>query len=284
MASQGRFILGVAVAVVACTTPLKLVSDDAAGVLGVYVVSNEDATVEMPFVPLGDATPGSFLSGCFIGDGGPFSDILYRLSLADSSYTNAVYSSSLGAWLDPATGEESGMTASRGDTLLFSPGNDEGLGFYVYGRVPGLAPYSGLPRIRSMAVSPEDGTVDLEVLAKGRATDIMAQETLNGYPTNAPWAHVDRVSAGSAASFVWRDLLPTAGARLYLASDATRDTDGDGLPDALELRVYGTSPYLRDTDGDGIDDAAENDPDANYVTRTTTATKFMTGTEASAAT
>lgn len=36
-----------------------------------------------------------------------------------------------------------------------------------------------------------------------------------------------------------------------------RDTDRDGLSDFDELYVYGTSPYLADTDGDGIPDGVE---------------------------
>ena len=36
-----------------------------------------------------------------------------------------------------------------------------------------------------------------------------------------------------------------------------RDTDRDGLSDFDELYVYGTSPYLPDTDGDGIPDGVE---------------------------
>jgi hypothetical protein len=38
---------------------------------------------------------------------------------------------------------------------------------------------------------------------------------------------------------------------------ATRDTDGDGLPDAVELRESGTAPDLADTDGDGLPDGDE---------------------------
>lgn len=233
-----------------------LLADDAAGVLGVNIVSNEDVAVDMPFMPFGDGTPASFLSGNFMGDGGPYSDRLYRLALSGYSYTNAFFSAEDG-WVDPATGMPTGMTAVRGDTLVFAPGDEVGLDFWLFGRVPGLAPNSGLPRIRSMSVSPDDGTIDLEILAKGRTTDIFAQDTADGLPTNAPWTHVERIVC-AATAFRWIDwTLPPVVSRLYLASDATRDTDADGLSDALELRVYGTSPYLKDTDGDGIDDALE---------------------------
>ena len=230
---------------------------DAAGVLGVRVVSNENAAVTMPFAPFGDATPCSFLSGDFSGDGDVHANRLYRFVFPGSTHTNAVFSAEAG-WLDPATGEPSDMTVARSDTLVFAPGSGGGLDFWLFGRVPGLAPYSGLPRIRSMSVSPANGGADIEILSRGRATDILAQDTADGFPADVPWLHLDRIAAGPSPSFVWRDFAsPPAGARIYLASDATRDTDGDGLPDALELRVYGTSPYLSDTDGDGTGDAAE---------------------------
>jgi MYXO-CTERM domain-containing protein len=41
----------------------------------------------------------------------------------------------------------------------------------------------------------------------------------------------------------------------YLES-ATKDTDGDGLPDAVELAI-GTDPTKKDSDGDGIEDSVE---------------------------
>ena len=45
---------------------------------------------------------------------------------------------------------------------------------------------------------------------------------------------------------------------LFLAADdASIDSDGDGLPDCMELRIYGTDPYNGDTDGDGLSDGAE---------------------------
>ena len=37
------------------------------------------------------------------------------------------------------------------------------------------------------------------------------------------------------------------------------DTDGDGIPDAIE-KTYGTNPYAADTDGDGVNDKQDNQP------------------------
>ncbi len=42
-----------------------------------------------------------------------------------------------------------------------------------------------------------------------------------------------------------------------LAVDATKDTDGDTIPDQVELANYGTSPFLADSDSDGKSDSEE---------------------------
>jgi len=98
-----------------------LLADDAAGFVRVSVESNAEVVVDMPFVPFGNATPGAFLSGPFAGDGSSGSDALYVLPSSGLTYTNAVYSSGDG-WLDPASGDATGMTAAQGDTLVFAPG------------------------------------------------------------------------------------------------------------------------------------------------------------------
>ncbi|MEY3894506.1 MAG: hypothetical protein RLZZ214_25 [Verrucomicrobiota bacterium] len=42
-----------------------------------------------------------------------------------------------------------------------------------------------------------------------------------------------------------------------LVSDASKDTDGDGINNRDEVEIYGTNPLLEDTDGDGIPDGLE---------------------------
>lgn len=49
-----------------------------------------------------------------------------------------------------------------------------------------------------------------------------------------------------------------ADASVFLAADdAEFDSDGDGLPDSMEMRIYGTDPNSADTDGDGLSDGQE---------------------------
>jgi hypothetical protein len=41
--------------------------------------------------------------------------------------------------------------------------------------------------------------------------------------------------------------------------DEKLDSDGDGIPDKIEIEVYGTDPFKWDTDGDGYSDKQEID-------------------------
>ena len=54
-------------------------ADDVVGVLRVASDTNGAATVEMPFMPFGNGTIPTFLSGTFFGDGGVDSDRLWRV-------------------------------------------------------------------------------------------------------------------------------------------------------------------------------------------------------------
>ena len=120
---------------------------------------------------------------------------------------------------------------------------------------------SGYPVVSGMAVDAEDGRAELLVSTGGTPTDILAADSFDGYPSDVGWAHLERRD-GASTAFRWRDGRLIGGmadgsARFYMVSDAKRDTDGDGVPDAVERHVYGTSPFLVDTDGDGVDDGLE---------------------------
>lgn len=79
---------------------------------------------------------------------------------------------------------------------------------------------------------------------------------------NSPWAALGAgtVAGLTAAAFGWATIAWTpVGARLDATAAAagfTADSDGDGLPDMLELQ-FGSSPLVSDTDGDGVPDLLE---------------------------
>ena len=222
-----------------------------AGVLHVVSDTNGVATVEMPFTPFGDGMIPNFLSGTFLGDGGPDSDRLWCIT-SEGTSTNAVFAS--GEWVDPADGEASTLTAARGDMLVLASGDGEPFGFWLRGRV---APRAGWPFISGLSVDPEEGFADLAVSTGGCPADVFTFDTGE---ENPDWTYLGRWP-GYPYSFAWRDTalvgMSNETARVYLVSDASRDTDGDGVPDALETHVFGTSPFLSDTDGDGVVDGLE---------------------------
>lgn len=118
---------------------------------------------------------------------------------------------------------------------------------------------SGVPTITGFSVAPDGSTADLMVDSGNRPTDILGLSSSHGFDATG-WAHLVRLPP--APGQLWRDPFLTArlegaGSAFYLVADASRDTDGDGVPDALETRVYGTSPLLADTDGDGVPDGLE---------------------------
>ena len=230
-------------------------ADDAVGLVRVDAGTNGLVEAEMPFSPIGDSGPIGYVSGAFLGDGGEFSDQLFRYDASTGETTNAAWSAS--AWLDPYTGLPSFMQAFPGDSLTLLRADSEPFSFYLFGRASGIAYRTGAPRFRSMAVDPAGEFADFSVFTRGLTTDLFLSNFATNHGDASSWFHVGRYP-GHSILFDWRDAaLPTSGGRVYLAADATRDSDGDGLPDEMERRVYGTSPYLADTDGDGVSDSLE---------------------------
>lgn len=230
------------------------IADDAVGLVRVDAGTNGLAEVVMPFAPMEESGPAGFLSGAFEGDGGEFSDTLTALCPAGGA-TNAVWSAT--SWIDPATGLPSFMQVSPGDTLWLMRTSLTPLGFSLFGRLPSASAHP-LPRFASFSADEPEDALSLAVASGGHAYDVYAAESTNAAAAAvSPWLHVARAPAYPPVS-EWTDLLPQHGrARLYAVSDATRDTDGDGLSDAMETRVHGTSPLLADTDGDGVPDGLE---------------------------
>jgi hypothetical protein len=251
--------VGIRAAIALAIVPAFLcLADDAAGLIRLEVAPTGEVSGEMPVVPFGDATPSSFLSGPFWdGAGGTTPDWLFLFSESRNLDQEAAYSPD--GWIDPDTGEPTDMTVEVGDTLVFVPGEgDDGSPFdvFLFGRVPGVASRSGSPRIRGMSVDPLGAFADIDIFTRGLAIDLYSFD----FETNGvvfPWAHLGRHPGFPIFLGLRDDTLPATGGRVYLAADATRDSDGDGIPDEMECRIHGTSPLLSDSDGDGLSDALE---------------------------
>ena len=117
---------------------------------------------------------------------------------------------------------------------------------------------SGKPRIVGMDVDPDSQSIALDVDTGTHATDLLCLRTDVGYGPEERWTQLCRLP-GKGDLMRLNGLFAGNGleSAFYLAADATRDSDGDGLPDAAESLVYGTSPFLADTDGDGVRDGVE---------------------------
>ncbi|MBR3957050.1 MAG: hypothetical protein IKJ89_04290, partial [Kiritimatiellae bacterium] len=198
-------------------------ADDAVGLVRVDAGTNGLVETEMPFSPIGDSGPIGYVSGAFLGDGGEFSDQLFRYDASTGETTNAVWSAS--AWLDPYTGLPSFMQAFPGDSLTLLRADNEPFSFYLFGRASGIAYRTGAPRFRSMAVDPAGEFADFSVFTRGLTTDLFLSDFATNHGDASSWFHVGRYP-GHSILFDWRDAaLPTSGGRVYLAADATRDSD-----------------------------------------------------------
>ena len=114
----------------------------------------------------------------------------------------------------------------------------------------------GSPTIAGMEIGATDGAVELRIAAEEKSVDLLKMKSAAGYGDSEVWSHVARFPPDNG-DIRWRDANGVETACFYLTSDATRDLDGDGIPDEVEKRVYGTSPDNADTDADGICDGQE---------------------------
>ena len=155
---MARLNISLAAVPASCLVSACAFAEDVAGVLRVASETNGEAIVEMPFMPFGDGTISTFLSGTFFGDGGADSDRIWRISGNDGSFTNAVFAS--GEWIDPADRLASTLTAACGDTLVFASGDMTPFDFWLHGRV---VPRAGWPFISGFSVAPDGTFADIAV-------------------------------------------------------------------------------------------------------------------------
>ena len=242
--------------VVVCLAALCAASafaDDAVGVRRYRSVAGEDVEFVLPFSPLVRGFADGFLAGPFSGDGGAGSDALAHFPQGTNDVCYAVRCAE--SWVDAEGGVPAFLDAEAGDGLVLTPGESGPLDFFAFGRLSLSVP-AGLPWFSGMRVADDGSVVDLEIANDGSApVDVLATSP------SGEWTHLRRFAAGPGG-FGWRDsdagsVLRAADERDYLLADASRDTDGDGLPDHLETFVYGTSPHCADTDGDGLSDGLE---------------------------
>ena len=243
-------------AIASCCAILAAIAasaDDAVGIRRYRSAFGEDVGFVMPFSPLVRGCADGFLAGAFSGDGEEGSDVLAHFPRGTNAVSYAVRCA--GTWADAECGVPAFVDAEVGDGLVLTPGGGGPLDFFAFGRLPWAVP-AGMPRFSGMRVADDGGAVELEVAGGGNApVDVLATSA------SGAWTHIGRFAAGSGG-FGWRDpgaggVLEAAGGRDYLLASASRDADGDGVPDHLETFVYGTSPLCADTDGDGLSDGLE---------------------------
>ena len=146
------------------------------------------------------------------------------------------------------------------------------------------------PELPSVVVSPAAGTYDRTIAIVIEAlpppafvpTSLSVQYDVDGGPQQSaskpPVARLHLVADGTytiharavatAGFVVFQSPITTTTFTIAGAGPITRDTDGDGIPDIVEIELGSdplTSDFTRDTDGDGISDFEErvrgSDPD-----------------------
>lgn len=120
---------------------------------------------------------------------------------------------------------------------------------------------SGAPRSHQFAVGTSETLALLPLDGQGIATGCFAPPC-GEEPTTGRLEFEQPVSLGGTLEDLHDELiveLPPGSTTIcsIVLFDLTRDSDGDGLSDAVELQITGTDPEDPDTNNDGLDDATE---------------------------
>lgn len=211
-------------------------ADDLVGLQRVSVPSNDVGGAIIPFVPFDDNEPNSYLSGPFMGNGVVSqSDVLRLISPSSGLEMNAVYTN--GVWRDVASGEQVAIKASLGDIVLIDPLDDMPFDFFIFGYWRHLLfpVTSAYPRFVSMSVDAGGRFAELGVASDDRLIDFIKGESEDLSSGLIRWYHAGRERIGDSI-WVWREPIFSAGPSniLFAVTDAGLDTDGDGVPDAVE--------------------------------------------------
>ena len=266
-------------------------ADDLAGWMRVGVASNALTAVSMPFSPFGSGALGDFLSAPFV-EGDDVSRVGDVLAIRTAPFyppfdayvfgrvpTNRTFETVLEPGENlvsfgypslscPTSSLPEGVSVSPlwrsacpsglvpwTVPLVLTNASDEAVAWIR--ACPWPIPSFGAPRFSWMAVDALGGFAELGVDAVRAPADVFRLVSPTGLVSGSVWTHLARLPP-SDAPLAWRDApLADSSAAFYRVSDASADTDGDGLADALERDVYGTDPRSADTDGDGVGDLLE---------------------------
>ena len=178
-----------------------------------------------------------------------------------ASQANATFTFSLLNKFNPGVGQAITFTPASSFSLLntFSPGVGESITFTPTSSFSLLNTYN--PGVgQAVFATPSSSFSLLNTFVPVSDVRLLSQPySLFSLMNNAPQTNAQKQAAERRAAIQFAARLQSATPLdrwILLGQFGGRDTDGDGIPDALELAL-GTDPLNADTDGDGIPDGVE---------------------------
>ena len=241
------FLLGT----LAMCMPILSVADDCVGWLRVQVPSNGVAAAAMTFEPMADGVVSAFLSGPFEeSSASNLMDELIFVDGASGTVSRAMWTS--GAWRDPASGEESDLSARPSDSLVFRLQPSEPFDAFVFGRVPcsdalasSLAP--GLNLVSAGYPSLSFPTSALPV-----GVSVEAPWTAAGSSGFLPWTTPVFVTNANPEAVVWTRSRPYAPVPLGVPRVRTMSVDPLGAFADFSVDAQGATDVLKSSPPSGL--------------------------------